>query len=142
MSGIKTFSNETSERYALALFELANENSEIEEIERNTLFFLDTFSKNPEFKNFLKNPTYQQDIQIQIFTEISKSLINGQDVKISSFGTFIVRNKRERVGRNPKTGEEVPITARQVVTFRASNVLKSEVSDLSKIDTSSETENR
>ena len=77
-----------------------------------------------------------------VFTEISKSLINGQDVKISSFGTFIVRNKKERVGRNPKTGEEVPITARQVVTFRASNVLKSEVSDLSKIDTSIETENR
>ena len=72
-----------------------------------------------------------------VFTEISKSLISGQDVKISSFGTFIVRNKKERVGRNPKTGEEVPITARQVVTFRASNVLKSEVSDLSKIDTSS-----
>ena len=77
-----------------------------------------------------------------VFTEISKSLINGQDVKISSFGTFIVRNKKERVGRNPKTGEEVPITARQVVTFRASNVLKSEVSDLSKVDTLSETENR
>ena len=63
-------------------------------------------------------------------------------MKISSFGTFIVRNKKERVGRNPKTGEEVPITARQVVTFRASNVLKSEVSDLSKADTSIETENR
>jgi|TARA_B110000003_G_scaffold61664_1_gene62026 integration host factor subunit alpha len=77
-----------------------------------------------------------------VFTEISKSLINGQDVKISSFGTFIVRNKKERVGRNPKTGEEVPITARQVVTFRASNVLKSEVSDLSKVDTSIDTENR
>jgi integration host factor subunit alpha len=77
-----------------------------------------------------------------VFTEISKSLINGQDVKISSFGTFIVRNKKERVGRNPKTGEEVPISARQVVTFRASNVLKSEVSDLSKVDTSIETENR
>ena len=77
-----------------------------------------------------------------VFTEISKSLIKGQDVKISSFGTFIVRNKKERVGRNPKTGEEVPITARQVVTFRASNVLKSEVSDLSKVDTSIETENR
>ena len=77
-----------------------------------------------------------------VFTEISNSLINGQDVKISSFGTFIVRSKKERVGRNPKTGEEVPITARQVVTFRASNVLKSEVSDLSKIDNLSETENR
>ena len=77
-----------------------------------------------------------------VFTEISKSLINGQDVKISSFGTFIVRNKKERVGRNPKTGEEVPISARQVVTFRASNVLKSEVSDLAKVDTSIEMENR
>ena len=66
-----------------------------------------------------------------VFNEISKSLINGHDVKISSFGTFIVRNKKERIGRNPKTGEEVPITARQVVTFRSSNVLKSEVSDLS-----------
>ena len=77
-----------------------------------------------------------------VFNEISKSLINGQDVKISSFGTFIVRNKKERVGRNPKTGEEVPISARQVVTFRASNVLKSEVSDLSKVDTSVDTENR
>ena len=66
-----------------------------------------------------------------VFNEISKSLIEGQDVKISSFGTFIVRNKKERVGRNPKTGEEVPITARQVVTFRSSNVLKSQVSDLS-----------
>ena len=77
-----------------------------------------------------------------VFTEISKSLINGQDVKISSFGTFIVRNKKERIGRNPKTGEEVPISARQVVTFRASNVLKSEVSDLAKVDTSIEMENR
>ena len=65
-----------------------------------------------------------------VFNEISKSLINGKDVKISSFGTFIVRNKKERIGRNPKTGEEVAITARQVVTFRSSNVLKSEVADL------------
>ena len=74
-----------------------------------------------------------------VFNEISKSLINGNDVKISSFGTFIVRNKKERIGRNPKTGEEVPITARQVVTFRSSNVLKSEVSDLS-IDHNSSSE--
>ena len=67
-----------------------------------------------------------------VFNEISKSLIDGKDVKISSFGTFIVRNKKERVGRNPKTGEEVAITARHVVTFRSSNVLKSEVADLAK----------
>ena len=62
-----------------------------------------------------------------VFGEILKSLINGDDVKISSFGTFVVRQKKERIGRNPKTGQEVPITARSVVTFRASNVLKSKV---------------
>ena len=66
-----------------------------------------------------------------VFNEISKSLIYGGDVKISSFGTFIVKSKNERIGRNPKTGEEVPISARQVVTFRPSNVLKSEVAELS-----------
>ena len=72
-----------------------------------------------------------------VFNEILRTLTSGNDVKISSFGTFIVRNKKERIGRNPKTGEEVPITARQVVTFRSSNVLKSEVSDLSINDNSS-----
>ena len=71
-----------------------------------------------------------------VFNEISKSLIDGKNVKISSFGTFIVRNKKERIGRNPKTGEEVAITARQVVTFRSSNVLKSEVADLTINDNS------
>ena len=68
-----------------------------------------------------------------VFNEILKNLIAGSDVKISSFGTFIVRNKRERIGRNPKTGEEVPISARQVVTFRASNVLKSKVDSKNKV---------
>jgi integration host factor subunit alpha len=68
-----------------------------------------------------------------VFTEILKSLISGKDVKISSFGTFVVRSKKERIGRNPKTGEEVPITARNVVTFRASNVLKSKVDSGNKL---------
>ena len=67
-----------------------------------------------------------------VFNEILKTLTSGDDVKISSFGTFIVRNKKERIGRNPKTGEEVPISARQVVTFRASNVLKSKVDSKNK----------
>ena len=48
-------------------------------------------------------------------------------VKISSFGTFQVRSKRQRIGRNPKTGEEVPILPRRVLTFRASNVLKERI---------------
>ena len=69
-----------------------------------------------------------------VFNEILSSLISGDDVKISSFGTFIVRQKKERIGRNPKTGEEVPITARSVVTFRASNVLKSKVNSKNKIN--------
>ena len=71
-----------------------------------------------------------------VFSEILTSLIKGNDVKISSFGTFVVREKKERIGRNPKTGEEVPITARSVVTFRASNVLKSKVNVKNKINIS------
>ena len=74
-----------------------------------------------------------------VFSEILISLINGDDVKISSFGTFIIRQKNERIGRNPKTGEEVPITARNVVTFRASNVLKSKVNSKNKINNNIDT---
>ena len=61
----------------------------------------------------------------EIFEFILKELEKGEDVKISSFGTFSVRHKKSRVGRNPKTGIEVPITERNVVTFSSSNVLKS-----------------
>ena len=61
----------------------------------------------------------------EIFEFILNELEKGDDVKISSFGTFSVRHKRSRIGRNPKTGVEVPITARNVVTFSYSNVLKS-----------------
>ena len=61
----------------------------------------------------------------EIFEFIIKELEKGVNVKISSFGTFSVRHKRSRIGRNPKTGVEVPITERNVVTFTSSNVLKS-----------------
>ena len=61
----------------------------------------------------------------EIFEFILNELEKGDDVKISSFGTFSVRHKRSRMGRNPKTGVEVPITERNVVTFTSSNVLKS-----------------
>ena len=61
----------------------------------------------------------------EIFEFILKELEKGVDVKISSFGTFSVRHKKSRIGRNPKTGVEVPITERNVVTFTSSNVLKS-----------------
>tara|TARA_B100000401_G_C52151491_1_gene414378 strand:- start:129 stop:437 length:309 start_codon:yes stop_codon:yes gene_type:complete len=79
------------------------------------------------FKNVGLSRNESSTLVDSVFSEILKSLIDGKDVKISSFGTFVVRQKKERVGRNPKTGEEVPITARSVVTFRASNVLKSKV---------------
>lgn len=61
------------------------------------------------------------------FEEIRKSLENGEPVKLSGFGNFNLRDKNERPGRNPKTGEEIPITARRVVTFRAGHKLKSRV---------------
>ena len=58
---------------------------------------------------------------------ISDALVKGEQVKLSSFGTFDVRAKRERVGRNPKTGEEVPITPRRVLVFRPSQIMKKTV---------------
>ena len=59
-----------------------------------------------------------------VLSEIADTLTRGETVKISSFGSFSVRQKAERIGRNPKTGEEVPILPRKVLIFRASNVLK------------------
>jgi len=55
---------------------------------------------------------------------IEEALINGDHVKLSRFGNFTVRQKNQRLGRNPKTGKEVPITPRRVVTFRASQMLR------------------
>ena len=63
----------------------------------------------------------------EIFEVILSELANNTDVKISSFGTFAVRYKNSRIGRNPKTGLEVPISSRNVVTFNASNILKSKI---------------
>lgn len=58
---------------------------------------------------------------------IADKVVAGDSVKLSSFGSFIVRHKNERVGRNPKTGEEVPITPRRVMVFKPSHVLKDSV---------------
>lgn len=60
----------------------------------------------------------------QVIEEITGALVNGRTVKISSFGSFGLRQKGERIGRNPKTGVEVPITPRKVLVFKASHVLK------------------
>ena len=62
-----------------------------------------------------------------ILDEMSEALAQGDSVKISSFGSFSIREKGERIGRNPKTGIEVPITPRKVLVFRASHVLKDRI---------------
>lgn len=65
----------------------------------------------------------------RVLEMMSDALVEGEQVKISSFGTFSVRSKTARVGRNPKTGEEVPISPRRVLTFRPSHLMKDRVAD-------------
>ena len=62
-----------------------------------------------------------------ILGHMSEALAKGENLKISGFGTFLLRDKGERIGRNPKTGVEVPITPRRVLTFRASQMLKERI---------------
>jgi integration host factor subunit alpha len=62
-----------------------------------------------------------------VLRNMTAALDRGENVKISGFGTFVLRDKRERIGRNPKTGVEVPITPRRVMTFRASQILKERI---------------
>jgi integration host factor subunit alpha len=69
------------------------------------------------------------DLVEAVLEEISANLVKGEAVKISSFGSFSVRQKGRRIGRNPKTGEEVPILPRRVLVFRASHVLKNRIND-------------
>jgi integration host factor subunit alpha len=65
-----------------------------------------------------------------VLDELADALIGGESVKLSSFGRFLVRAKSERIGRNPKTGIEVPITQRRVMVFKPSNVLKARINGL------------
>ena len=62
-----------------------------------------------------------------VLSHVSDALVRGEQVKVSSFGTFSVREKNERMGRNPKTGQEVPITPRRVLSFRPSHLMKDRV---------------
>lgn len=75
------------------------------------------------------NKREAKDLIDQFFEEIRLALESGENVKISGFGSFMLRDKKSRPGRNPKTGEEVPISARRVVTFRASQKLKQKIFD-------------
>ncbi|KOR33131.1 integration host factor subunit alpha [Achromatium sp. WMS3] len=73
------------------------------------------------------NKREAKDVVDSFFERIRDALENEQQVKLSGFGNFDLRNKKERPGRNPKTGEEIPISARRVVTFRPGQKLKSRV---------------
>lgn len=68
-----------------------------------------------------------QELLELVLGEISDCLARGEQVKLSSFGSFGIRQKGERVGRNPKTGKEVPITPRKVLVFRPSNIMKDRI---------------
>ena len=65
-----------------------------------------------------------------VLSEMTDIILRGETVKLSSFGSFVVRSKGERVGRNPKTGVEVPITPRRVLVFKPSNILKARINGL------------
>ena len=64
-----------------------------------------------------------------VLQEISNAITSGDSVKLSSFGSFVVREKGERIGRNPKTGREVPIPPRRVTVFKPSNIMKQRIND-------------
>jgi integration host factor subunit alpha len=64
-----------------------------------------------------------------VLEEICSSIVRGESVKLSSFGSFIVRQKGQRIGRNPKTGREVPIPPRRVTVFKPSNIMKKRIND-------------
>lgn len=79
------------------------------------------------FEELGLNKREAKDLVEQFFEEVSRALENGENVKLSGFGNFVLRDKKQRPGRNPKTGEEIPISARRVVTFRPGHKLKSRV---------------
>ncbi|MBV7255699.1 integration host factor subunit alpha [Pacificimonas sp. WHA3] len=62
-----------------------------------------------------------------VLDRVSDALVRGENVKISSFGSFVLRDKNRRMGRNPKTGEEVPIEPRRVLTFRPSQIMRDRI---------------
>lgn len=70
-----------------------------------------------------------QELVELVLAEISSSLSSGEPVKLSSFGSFGIREKGERIGRNPKTGQEVPITPRRVLVFKPSTIMKERINN-------------
>ena len=81
------------------------------------------------FEELGLNKREAKDLVETFFEEVRDALETGRNVKLSGFGNFILRDKTQRPGRNPKTGEEIPVTARRVVTFRPGQKLKQRVEE-------------
>lgn len=79
------------------------------------------------YQNVGLSRTESAELVERVLDLISDALVGGENVKLSSFGSFQVRSKNQRIGRNPKTGEEVPILPRKVLIFKPSNVLKNKI---------------
>lgn len=73
------------------------------------------------------NKRESKDVVESFFNELNNTLANGEEIKLSGFGNFSIRDKDERMGRNPKTGEDKVISARRIVTFKTGNKLKLKV---------------
>lgn len=84
------------------------------------------------FEQIGLNKRESKDMVDAFFDQVAASLVSGQDVKITGFGNFQIRTKSPRPGRNPRTGEMVPIEARRVVTFHAGQKLKAQIQDNSR----------
>ena len=78
------------------------------------------------------NKREAKELVDSVFETIKKTLINGEEVKVSGFGNFQLKDKHARPGRNPRTGEDVEITARRVVTFKSGQKLKEKVKSIDK----------
>ena len=101
--------------------------------EKSTMTKADIVEKVYEKIGFSKKES--AELVELVFRKLKESLERGEKVKISGFGNFLVREKRERIGRNPQTGDQIKISARRVLTFRPSQVLKAmlngeDISDL------------
>ena len=81
------------------------------------------------FEELGLNKREAKDLVEMFFEEVRDALETGKNVKLSGFGNFMLRDKSQRPGRNPKTGEEIPVTARRVVTFRPGQKLKQRVGE-------------
>ena len=101
--------------------------SDLSHIVKTTTYLIDPRYREAVYQEVGLSRSESAELVDSILAEIGDSLVADGTVKISSFGTFSVRQKGQRIGRNPKTGQEVPILPRRVLVFRASQVLKDRI---------------